>query len=36
LGFTVLRLPAKLVENQLPAALQRIREAIAALASAKP
>jgi very-short-patch-repair endonuclease len=30
LGFTVLRLPAKLVERQLPIALQHIREAIAA------
>jgi len=35
LGFTVLRLPVKLVEPQLPVALQRIREAITAL-SAKP
>ena len=31
LGFTVLRLPVKLVEHQLPVALQRIREVIAAL-----
>jgi very-short-patch-repair endonuclease len=30
LGFSVLRLPAKLVEHQLPVALGRIREAIAA------
>jgi very-short-patch-repair endonuclease len=35
LGFTVLRLPVKLVESQLPEALQRIREAIAA-SSASP
>ncbi len=33
-GFTVTRLPVKLVERQLPVALQRIREAIAALSSA--
>lgn len=30
LGFTVLRLPAELVERQLPVALQRIRAAITA------
>jgi very-short-patch-repair endonuclease len=34
LGFTVLRLPVTLVERQLPVALQRIRDAIAALSSA--
>ena len=34
LGFTVLRLPVKLVECHLPVAVQRIREAIAALSSA--
>jgi len=30
-GFTVLRLPVKLVERQLPVALQRIRDAVATL-----
>lgn len=34
LGFTVLRLPVELVESRLPFALQRIREAIAALSAA--
>ena len=34
LGFTVLRLSVKLVERQLPVALQRIREAITTLSSA--
>jgi very-short-patch-repair endonuclease len=34
LGFTVLRLPAKLVERNLPVAVLRIREAIASLSSA--
>jgi very-short-patch-repair endonuclease len=33
MGFTVLRLPASLVERQLHVALQRIREAIARLAA---
>ncbi len=33
LGFTVLHLPVKVVERQLPIALQRIRDAIAALSS---
>ena len=37
LGFTVVRLPSKLVEQQLPVALARIRNAIAAaLATAAP
>jgi very-short-patch-repair endonuclease len=31
LGFTVLRLPNRLVERQLPVAVQQVREAIAAL-----
>lgn len=31
LGYTVLRLSADLVEHQLPVALQRIREAVAAV-----
>ena len=34
LGFTVLRLSAELVEHQLPVAVQRIREAVAALSAA--
>ena len=34
LDFTVLRLPVKLVERQLPVAVQRNREAIAALSVA--
>ncbi len=34
LGFTVLRLPVALVERQLSVAVQRIREAIAALSAA--
>jgi very-short-patch-repair endonuclease len=34
LGFTVLRLSVKLVECQLPVALQRIRESMAALSAA--
>jgi very-short-patch-repair endonuclease len=33
LGFTVLRLPVKLVERQLTVALERVREAVAALAA---
>jgi very-short-patch-repair endonuclease len=33
MGLTVLRLPVRLIERQLPIALQRIREAIAALSA---
>lgn len=34
LGYTVLRLSADIVEHQLPLAVQRIREAVAALSAA--